>query len=259
MRQPSHNFHSNKQHVMPSGRRVIGVSHSWARAVDGALMATLCASPDLRHVAVSVPKAEGERLRLFHSDDGTTWRQVHLAEFGALRFDIAAIVRGAQELDGDPAFDGSLTKDNLRLREIAGKMLFPVNRFGRDLVPASNSLAGWVEARLRPILDHAATLYVDGPTSEPARNGRRLTVVTIERLIRHLRHALHGIDVFEPPRDDRFGMKLESDFKTFLIRRHIQFTTIPHDLLADFSRLAAARRKEIAKGIWADAARTAQF
>lgn len=255
MKQPSPNVHADKLHVMPSGRAVIGVSHSWAKEVDRALNSILDASPDLRHVAIQVPKAEGDVRRLFHSADGLTWRQVHLREFGARRFDIAAIVRGAKELDGDPAFYGSLTEANLRLRQIAGDMVAPRDLLGRVLATAPGSLAGWVDARLRPILDHAGVLYVEGATNEKARNGRRLALVTIERLIRHLRCALQPDDVFLPPQDDQFGSMLENAFKTFVIRRHVPFITNAHDMFVIFGKVTAGRRKELAKGVWADAAR----
>lgn len=119
------NIHTEKMHRMPSGRQVVGVSHSWARSLDEALEGILAASPELQHAAVNVPMSDRDVLRLFHSKCGTTWRQVRPADLGRCKFNFRDVVRGAQELDGDPAFDSELTAENLRLRQIAGRLLAP--------------------------------------------------------------------------------------------------------------------------------------
>ena len=175
--------HSTKIHKMGSGREVRGVSHSWAHAVEAALEEILAGSPDLRHVAIQVPKNDRDVLRLFHSKEGIVWYQVHLPAFyGGKRLDTRAIARGARELDGDPAFPADLSSFNLRLREQAGLLVEPRPRqraFGQ-LPPRHDSLADWVETRARAIRDAAAELYVDGAGSEETRAGRRMSLVAVD-------------------------------------------------------------------------------
>lgn len=251
---PNRNFHAERVHEMPSGRRVHGVSHSWARAVDETLSSILAEFPDLRFVGIQVPKAERDVIRLFHSEDGTNWRQVHLPNFGPRRYNIRAIVRGAHELDGDLAFSSELNKENLLLREIAGRLVSPEHR-GRSRGEQYESLSDWVEKRLRKILDYAGHLYVEGATSEPARKGREHALITIERMIRHLRVSLTPQEFFKMPEDVRYQAQIEGALQRFIIKRHVPFLSSPGDLLYAFEILPKSKKKKIAKGVWADAAR----
>lgn len=252
------NPHSAKVHRMDSGREVHGVSHSWAGAVDVALEEVLPGSPDLRHIAIRVPKADRDELRLFHSGDGMVWTQVHLPAFyDGKRFDTRAIARGARELDGDSAFPADLSLFNLRLREQAGLLVEPRpgrRTFGR-LPPHHASLADWVETRARAIRDAVGDLYIDGAGSEETRAGRRMSLVTIERLIDRLRSQLGGDTPFElAPDDSLYDAQISGAIQDHFILRRYPFLTRPSDFRLSLPALTQARRKEVVRGFWADAA-----
>ncbi len=243
---------------MVSGRQVRGVSHSWASAVEIALEEVLAGSPDLRHVAIQVPKADRDVLRLFYSKDGTVWSQVHLPAFySGKRFDARAIARGARELDGDPAFSADLSLFNLRIREQAGLIVEPrpSRRAFRQLPQRYNSLSDWVETRARAIRDAVGELYMDGAGSEEARTGRRMSLVAIERLIDRLRIQLGGDTSFKlAPDDNLYDIQIAGAIEDHFILRRYPFLTRTSDFRLSLPALTQARRKDVVRGLWADAA-----
>ena len=281
------NVYAGQAHRIRAGTVVHGVSRSWARTVAEALEEILDASPDLRHVAIRVPKADRDVLRLFHSEDGTNWRQVDLPSLTGLRRDdgphapnagwtpsagpafprmcrpaprrlnIRAIVRGAQELDGDPAFSSELSLLNLRLREqVDGILNSQDRRRPPGAVPIRHaSMADWVETRARALRDAVAEDYIAGGGSEEAQRGRLMSVVAIERLIDRLRAALQIDTPFEAELDDEsWDAQLQGALEDHFIRRRYPFATSTTAFRLHLPSLTKARRKEVVRSLWADAA-----
>lgn len=248
------NVHAGKVHNLSNGRKVVEVSHGWATNVDAALNSILDVSPDIRLVSIELPKADRDVLRLFHSFDGLVWKQVHLNSFGRRRYDIRWIVRGAQELDGDPAFSNDLTADNLELREIVGKILSPRDRYGR-LLEVSESLQAWAERRIRPVLDYAGVIYVRGGGSEEAQNGRVQALLTISRLVQHLRYSLRQESKFVFPEKSTYNSWIENALKEFIFRRHLPFMVDVSQFQYIFEKMTQAEKRKLAKQVWANAAR----
>ena len=244
------NPYAGKRHEMKSGRSIKGVSHSWAQAVDDTLETVLNHFPSLRHVAISVPKATRDVRRLFHFD-GQDWIQVHLAEFADQKFDVTAVVRGAKELDGDPAFNSELSSDSLLLRQIVGRKLEPDRKAN---LGQHASLTEWVEARLRPILDYAGEMYIAGATSDQARKGREQSLITIQRLIRHLRQALRPNQPFCFPEGNYRSLRIEHALDQFLIKRALPFAPNCMEIFG-FQSASKANKDKAAKRLWAAAAR----
>lgn len=252
--QSFNNPHLGKVHKLTGNRVVLDISHSWAKSVDDALSRILTESPELRYVSITVPKADRDVFRLFHSDDGKSWRQVHLASFGSRRYDIRWIVRGAQELDGDPSFDTELTADNLELREIVGKMLAPRDRY-RVPLQELDSLQDWAERLIRPVLDHAGTLYVEGAGSEEAKNGRQQALLTINRLIQHLRFSLREDAKFILPGKNIYSSWTQDSLEKFILKRHLPFVQDVSAFRYGFPKMPLSKKRKIVKQVWADAAR----
>ena len=251
---PFDNAHVGKIHDLKGGRKVVDVSHGWAKCVDDALARILDASPEIRLVSIELPKTDRDVFRLFHSDDGLIWKQVHLSSFGSRRYDVRWIVRGAQDLDGDPAFTTALTAENLELRELVGRILAPRDRYGHAL-DEYESLEAWAEDQIRPVLKHAGFLYVEGGGNEEARNGRRHSLLTISRLIQHLRFSLRQDAKFVFPEKSRYNSWIESSFKEFILRRHLPFVIDVSAFQYIFEKMTIADKKRFCKQVWADAAR----
>ncbi|WP_170790253.1 hypothetical protein [Ruegeria lacuscaerulensis] len=259
---------SRKPVQLDDGHTLHNVFEDQAEAFGERLKMFLKVNPDVRYVDAVISVAPNqEARRLFHSQDGKSWKMVDLRNYGTERFSSRLVARGALELDGMDDFPTEIGMLGLKFRQAAGHTLVElddeIRRTGRSYMSIEDLLGRresepkgtfdkWVEQRARAVRDIVAEEYVEGPESEEARLGREKSLVTIERTIDAVRANYSPTrfesDVTHKSTKEQVRAALQEHF----IKQKYPFLIDVKVVQYSISGLPKARARKQARKLWAD-------